>query len=251
MAESLDTEAKLNDFAIRSFRDTADTDYIAARACWRLGLYYQYRWQSLQCIEKYMKCILLINRVEATKIQHNIDEGMRALQNGLPFGISLSERSKAHIKHIHESGAFRYLEISYSVLGNEYLDLDRTVWELRRYCRTFWYDPRSNDPEDQLGFSNELVAAEGDAAYPHRNTILDGLIETIIKTKSHPARAALVWNNFYFASKKRNTIRSRGATTAVNAPLYMHPEIIEDVVNYVYLPKEVIRQARSLARPTS
>lgn len=28
----------INDFAIRSFRDTADEDYIAARMCWRAQL---------------------------------------------------------------------------------------------------------------------------------------------------------------------------------------------------------------------
>jgi len=33
------TKALINDFAIRSFRDTADGDYIAARMAFRAALY--------------------------------------------------------------------------------------------------------------------------------------------------------------------------------------------------------------------
>ena len=44
----------INDFAIRSFRDTADEDYIAARMCWRAQLIPPFLWSTLQGIQDAM-----------------------------------------------------------------------------------------------------------------------------------------------------------------------------------------------------
>lgn len=48
-------DALLNDFAIRSFRDTADRDYIHARLAYRAQLVPQFQWSALHCLEKYAK----------------------------------------------------------------------------------------------------------------------------------------------------------------------------------------------------
>jgi len=68
----MDREILLNDFAIRSFRDVADYDYIAARMTYRTSLFSQFLWSGLQAVEKYLKCLLLLNRMEAKKIVHNL-----------------------------------------------------------------------------------------------------------------------------------------------------------------------------------
>ncbi len=78
----MSTDILLNDFAIRSFRETADCDYIAARLSFRAGLVPQFLWQSLQAIEKYLKCILVLNRIRAPK-SHNIEQLLGA------FAVSL------------------------------------------------------------------------------------------------------------------------------------------------------------------
>lgn len=41
----------INDFAIRSFRDTADKDYIAARMAYRARLIQPFLWSALHCLE--------------------------------------------------------------------------------------------------------------------------------------------------------------------------------------------------------
>jgi hypothetical protein len=46
-------QVRVNDFAIRSFRDTADCDYISARMAFRARLIPQFLWSGLQAIEKY------------------------------------------------------------------------------------------------------------------------------------------------------------------------------------------------------
>ena len=53
----------VNDFATRSFREIADGDYIAARMSFRALLVPQFLWQSLQAMEKYLKCILVLNPI--------------------------------------------------------------------------------------------------------------------------------------------------------------------------------------------
>lgn len=58
-----DIEAYINDFATHSFRHPADMDYIAARAAYRMELYPQFMCAGLQTIEKYLKAILIYNRV--------------------------------------------------------------------------------------------------------------------------------------------------------------------------------------------
>ena len=70
MALSLDV--LLYDFAVRSFRDVADGDYIAARLASRAALVTQFLWASQQAVEKYLKCILLMNRVPAKNLQHDL-----------------------------------------------------------------------------------------------------------------------------------------------------------------------------------
>lgn len=53
----------LNYFAEECFLIQADGDYIIARLSFRLNLYSQFQWSSLQAIVEYIKAILLFNRI--------------------------------------------------------------------------------------------------------------------------------------------------------------------------------------------
>ena len=46
-------DVKVNSFAIRSFRETADKDYITARMAYRARLMQPFLWSALHCLEKY------------------------------------------------------------------------------------------------------------------------------------------------------------------------------------------------------
>ncbi len=70
MSPSLDK--LLNDFALRSLRETADKDYVHARLAYRYRLIPQFFWSSLHSLEKYTKCVLLLNRIDATKVKHEV-----------------------------------------------------------------------------------------------------------------------------------------------------------------------------------
>src|ERR1035438_7809352 len=138
-AERPEITALLDDFAVRSFRDIADGDYIVARAAIRVELLPQFLWSGLQAIEKYLKAILLINRISFTKPTHSLS-GLLTKVDGikkLRFGISPATRK--FIDYLDMYGRFRYLEVSYHGKARDLVALDRAVWEIRRYCAPLDY----------------------------------------------------------------------------------------------------------------
>jgi hypothetical protein len=46
-------------------------------------------------------------------------------------------------------------------------------------------------------------------------------------------------------SRARKSVRISSAFHGTNSPLSLHPEILEEVLRYVYLPKDVIAAARA------
>jgi hypothetical protein len=237
-------DAYLNDFATRSFRDTADHDYIMARAAYRAELDAQFLWSGLQAIEKYIKAILLYNRVAQPmkpdeRLGHHLDRGLKALE-ALPFRITLSETSHEIIEHLDTFGRFRYLDTPYYVRDNELLKLDKAVWEIRLYCRVIAHQMKvGGEVVDMLPY--HLADIERTLKDPRPVLGTSGQIETILSNKKHPARPALVWKNLFFNRHNRKTIKWRSRMHSVNSPLSLHPEILEEVVKYVWLPGEVRR----------
>src|SRR5690606_35354963 len=126
---------KVNSFALRAFRDTADRDYIHARMAYRADLFPQFHWSALHALEKYAKCIAILIRVPKPKraIKHEVERTLVLVSEKL--GIALSEQTKKFIKRHEEFGArFRYLEASWFIQDCELAILARAVWELRRFC---------------------------------------------------------------------------------------------------------------------
>ncbi len=236
----MDIELLINDFATRSFRDVADQDYIAARLSYRHGLIPQFHWQALQALEKYIKGILLYNRIKAKKINHDL---VKALQytSELPFELNLSPSTMELIKHIDNFGRFRYLEISYFTYGPKLVQLDRTVWEIRRYCRVLNYELKLPDNSIKNMLDIEIEKIENSVNQsPHKFRIIGGLLEKILDEKENTARSALIWQNGFFTHKTRKTVKSPTHFHSTNAPLLLHPEILDEVLKYIFIPKDVV-----------
>ena len=139
MELTYDQKVLLNNAAKRSFRDMADQDYLTARVCFKNNLPFQFLWMSQQAIEKYIKCILLFNRVPVLKIGHNLVKGIEAI-NSIPYlKLDLSDKSIEFIKYLNDQGPNRYFQKVMYTRGLEIITLDRAVWELRRYCRLLDY----------------------------------------------------------------------------------------------------------------
>ncbi len=235
--ENLDIH--LNNFASRCFRDVADRDYISARMCYRAGLISQFQWSALQAFEKYFKALLLYNRIEAKHVKHDLAEAQK-LAAKAPFKIRLSDRSLKLLDHLNEYGRFRYLETSYFINGPKLIELDKAVWELRRYCRVMNYVsyPLNAAPKPMLALEiehNEMAEKHP----PQKFHIIDGALEAILRKQSDPARAPLIWQNGFYGSSRRKRVTVPIFSYAENSPLLMYPEILDYVLKYIHIPKYI------------
>ncbi|HEX2460367.1 MAG TPA: HEPN domain-containing protein [Vicinamibacterales bacterium] len=226
------TSALLNDFAIRCFRDIADGDYIAARMACRAGLLAQYLWASQQAVEKYLKCVLLLRRIPARRVFHDLDAAIRAIDNSGKLQFAFTEPSRKYIHYLDTFGRFRYLETSHWGDGSDIVRLDQVVWEIRRYCTL------------------APVSAQLEKGSPApRVTLANGYLEQIINGSQNHAREALVWQNAFFGKRTRRRVRVGGWAKGVNSPLALHPEILDEVTKYVFVPREVCEYFRNGATP--
>jgi len=230
----------INSFATESFRDQADRDYIAARLACRYELIPQFLWAAHQAVEKYLKAILLYNRIKARQVGHDLKQAM-LLTKRLPFQFDLSPRAHAFIDHLATYGQFRYLEIPYHVNGRVLADLDLAVWEVRRYCQVLDVFGKKLPEQEELLLADakaKLAKSSLEARYKFR--VHGGLLEKILASRTHPSRAALLWNNPCYGVRKRSSFRVRSIFHGQNPVLYLYPEILDDLLAYVFVPPKLV-----------
>ena len=236
----------INDFASRSFRDVADGDYITARMCYKNHLVSQFHWSALQAFEKYYKAILLFNRVKARDIGHNLAVACKYAEK-LPFKIKLSASSVKLIEHLDTFGRFRYLDTSYYIKGPKLLELDKAVWEIRRYCRVINYDvktPWDDTPVNML--EQEIDKIERAVNIPPQNfRIIQGRLETILDSTRHHARNSLIWQNGYYGKIQRKRVTIPEYVFAENSPLSLYPNMLDALREYIFIPGEVVEAYRN------
>ena len=233
-------QVRVNDFAIRSFRDSADCDYISARMDFRAWLIPQFLWSGLQAIEKYFKCIHVLNRVPkpSKPLGHNLTAAYELTMREC-FDLGLSDTSKKLIEHLDNYGTSRYYELPFHVQGYERFDLDRAVWEIRRYCRVL--------DRNQSVREKQLKEIDSDCRPPNKVRLQGGFLEKVLTDMKgkHPARAALVYQNAYFGVRSRKRVKV-GGLHAGNSPLSLYPEMLDEVCKYALLPKRVVDAYREL-----
>ena len=223
-------DRELNSWAFRSFRDVADGDYIAARMAYRAQLPVQFLWASQQAIEKYLKCALFIRRKPAKNVRHDLAPALKLLEDaGVP--LELTEHSQKFITRIDQMGQYRYMEASVWVDWHWIVSLDQIVWELRRFSTL-----------DPVATRAKLVEGK----WAPRVRIVGGHLEGILKKRDNPAREPLLWHNGYFG-RGRRTIMVRGGFTSVNSPLFQKAELLDEILKYAYVPKDVVKAYRDHA----
>lgn len=225
-------DRKLNEFARRSFRNVADRDYIASRMSFRATLWQQFLWLGLQAVEKYLKGVFLFNRISSKQVGHDLSKALRQA-NRLPFEMKLSDSAREMVGYLDRQAQYvRYLEFSYVIGGPQLLPaLDRLVWEIRRYCQVI----------------DEEVLAEIESSLDspfHEFQIPGGVLETIVQDPEHPARSHLIWKNLYFGLRSRGKVSMRRRFYTENAPLFLNPEVLDKVLEYVHLPSSVVNAYR-------
>ncbi|MGM1051016.1 MAG: HEPN domain-containing protein [Pseudomonadota bacterium] len=218
-------QGKIDKFIDQCFRDMADLDYIAARECYRRELFIQYLWLAQQSVEKYLKGILLYSRRNTKCYSHNLQKLMKNISkiDGLEF--LLTEEVEKYIEYLDRQGMNRYFEKEHFMEGDDILYLDRTVWQIRRYCRQLRPElVRNGDvlisPIDgvQVEKLNRALKNDDRFSVPIRG----GLLEKIVKGKHSGKRESLVWHNFCFGKKRKNTIRNHRSVNRFSDPIHLN-----------------------------
>lgn len=239
----------LNDFAIRSFRETADKDYITARMAYRARLIQPFRWSALHCLEKYVKGILLLNRVDAKNLGHSVIPGIERMKFLGKFELDLSADTAKFLKNLEDGAEDRYYLFSYDIEPFDIARFDRAVWEIRRYCQPLDYDTVDMNGKTVNFLTDELDRVHrAKEKYEKGTCITGGILERVIEQKDHPAREALIWNNLFFGPSRRKTVKMRSDWEAGNSPFFLHPEIIDEVIKYVNIPGNVAEGVRQFAK---
>ena len=234
------TWRRINQFATRSFRDMADGDYIAARLAFRAGLMPQGLWSAQQAFEKYLKYILLVNRIPARDVKHDIGLALRLL-DGVTPKVELSEKARIFFDHVAQYGENRYFDISYFVDGYVLLDLDRVVWDLRRYCQILNVFGKSlpADEQQRINLAQEQLK-DATGVLPGKFRLSGGWLEKVLDDKNHRSRSALVWQNPFFGSRARATFRVQDISEFSNASLWLYPDMLEELLEYVRIPGHLV-----------
>ena len=131
----------------RLFVGTADENYIAARWCAANGLYNDFYWLAVHCLEKYLKAVLLLNG-RAVKIQaHKITDLFSEVKNVAGKLVinqfirpePLKDQTWTGAPHdficqLYDCGNpdSRYAIYPFYTVGNEVYKLDQMVFSIRR-----------------------------------------------------------------------------------------------------------------------
>jgi hypothetical protein len=134
-------------------------------------------------------------------------------------------------------------------MGIKLLQLDLAVWEVRRYCQVLNYEIRTLSGEQKNMLLLEIQAIDNSEKRPPQQfRLIGGSLERIIDNKRHPAREPLLWNNLRYGLRTRKRIKWARHIHSANSPLSLHPEILDDVAEFVHLPKDVERAYREELR---
>jgi HEPN domain-containing protein len=229
------------DLARRSFRDIADQDYIAARTCYRVKLFHNFLWNGLQAIEKYLKGILLFNKIDSRKLRHDIVSALELAKEIKDINFNVPSDAEDFIKYLNDYGEDRYLVQPYYLRENALHDLDRSVWYIRRYCYYLRGEKIaiSGKTINLLEIEVRKIHHPKYEKYPHKFSIFGGYLEDMLR-KNEPATANLIWNNLYFGRRKRHRIRNFPDRIEFKKPtLFVHPEVFPGLEKLVYLNKDI------------
>lgn len=249
-----DERVLLNSYARECFRDTADGDYIAARSLYRAKCVEQFCWYAQQSLEKYMKGILLFNKVKC-KEGHGLTELYCAVLAIKIQGQSLEfpDWVEDLINYFNSNGdiAIRYRQkpLNSGFRGSDLEALDATVYYIRRYCKAI-----NEERPNKLNIKSEQIikaelkqlSLENIARDWTQALIVGGYLEQVMKLKrndKNPQRANLIWKNLHFGNGKvkptQATIQCYGLSTI--PPLYRRPKSLTLLNKYIKIPRDVRR----------
>ena len=220
----------------KSFRDIADHDYISARTLLRFHCFDQFLFYSQQCIEKYLKTLLLFNGINNNNSSHDLMSLLNKCQ-GIDT-IHFCDMTKKTIGILDGFEHVRYLTYPILARSKYLLCLDEAAFDIRRFCHS-----------DEKRINAFLKADKGELKkFARKFEIVPfGELEKILKNKTGKykiLRDNLIWKNFYYGRNIKKTISFPERLWMKNSPIFgTYPaegkECYEAVKDYIFLPSKV------------
>ena len=242
---------ELDGFAFRSFREIADRDYIAARICYHNVLPFQFNWAAQQALEKYLKGILLFNRIPSIRarelgvenpVGHDLLSAYNLIKKNEHIGLELGEKQLLSLEFFNEHGVNRYFNKKLENYEIGVQELDELVSVIRPLCRAIWsYSLPENLAEEfaspgivthSTATSKYLRVGRRNVTYP-----LDGYLERVLGRLdvAEVHWEALTKNNLFFGERDDHDIENSKFLSWAIPTNELHPECIEELKKLVKL----------------
>lgn len=242
MQNDISTEYKeiyRNDFARRNFLEIADCEYVSARTLYKNECYDQFLTMAHQCVEKYLKAILLYNN-KKTKFGHDIEKGLNMVNE--IEEVKLENSTIAFIKELDQVRFARYLTGPFYGRGDFLLNLDSSVWDLRLFCHNL-KNPRFRLKNKESKHNILKISLRG---FP---VVFSGKLEDIIKNRNgkySKLKENLIWKNFRYGKRRKNRIKnfsdrswSKNPSFLLNGSDAENKKCYEYLKEYIHFEKEV------------
>ena len=114
------------------------------------------------------------------------------------------------------------------------------MWDIRRYSQVLDVKGKRLPKPEQEMLALAIRELNESAKYPpYKFKLRNGYLEDVLKRPDHPAREPLLWQNAFFGNRNRKTIRLKALGQAENSPLHLYPDMLDELLKYVFIPKEL------------
>ena len=239
---NIDTYARHRRSMAKDFRDFADGDYISARVLYRNNCRDQFLYIACNALEKYLKSIILYNGIKYGRLANSGVHDLSLLYKKCKTELKnfcLSDESESFIEKIRNYNNTRYPDFPFRAEGDYLLYLDKIVWELRFYAQESDVSSRITK-EDIENLKSRRGKNKG-------NRISGGYLERVLKNSNNKhvlERKNLVWSNFYFGYRKKQTIKFQRVWWAKNNHMFTggekwQLEVYNAIKEYIPVSAEV------------
>ncbi len=254
------------------FLNTADMNYVGARAAFFERRDHDFWWLTLHAVEKYLKAALLINGGTANQPNHNLETllgRLQAIDSRLvppPFTPPSLARQRGWFDHVNDSfltslniygsATNRYGAYSYVISDLDIFRADHLVYWARRHARSFRQTiPGSCD----IDWIAELAVSPRLWRH-HSGAPLERLADL---ARFDQAKRSFVRGNVaFFPERKHRPLEPRGGL-AHNAPIYHciealktsatgtpersgAREVLQWIIDHIHLPKIEVAEIKAL-----
>jgi hypothetical protein len=253
------------------FLDTADQNYIGARAAFFERRDHDFWWLTLHAVEKYLKAALLMNGASASKPTHNIQTLLGRLKKidprlepppfvrpkfaGAAGWLEVINDDFVQKLNVYGSPANRYAMFSYVIADIDIFRADHLVYWARRHALVF----KTDTSGEQIDWIAELEAN------PRLWRHLSGApLEKLLDLPPSDVRRQTFrrWNVAFFPDIRPGRRQKRGAlahnagisrsirvlrgSTPGSQERSEHREVLQWVIDNVYLPKEEVAELNAI-----